>query len=75
MKDKRCKTCIYWEEIQTTGPVMLSVTSGSAPRNGWCHRYPPKSHVVNLGAGRMQVQNIFPGTEENGWCGEHQKEG
>ena len=75
MQNNTCSTCIFWEPIQQTGPVVLSATSGTAKRGGFCHRYPPQSHLINLGGPSMHVQTMFPGTDESGWCGEHQKQG
>lgn len=71
MKDKKCSTCVFWEEIEAAVP-MLSQTSGSKQRQGFCHRYPPQAHLIMQG-NRGQAQSMFPGTTNDGWCGEHTK--
>lgn len=71
MQDKKCETCVFWEKIQQ-GVTLLSQTSGSRENQGFCHRYPPQSHLIAQGR-QAQLQSMVPGTSGEGWCGEYTK--
>lgn len=73
MSANKCATCIFFEQVQQQGPVMLPA-KGDMQKQGWCHRYPPSSHLIVMQNGQGQLQSMHVGTTSAGWCGEYQKE-
>jgi hypothetical protein len=57
-----CGNCVFWDKEEDEDSI------------GECRRYPPQVITLADEDGTMTPVSIFPASEADHWCGEHQEQ-